>query len=131
MLPHLGIFCLHLVSWSHFNIASIYFVDYGNSLNFYDFNSHKLQESINLGENGRLPLEIRFLHDPNSSIGFVGCALSSTIYRFELNQVNDVDLSSVLPDEKAEQQSLCITCIKKANQSVLSWFCPYNTYGIL
>lgn len=29
-----------------------------------------------------IPLEIRFLHDPEATEGFVGCALSSTVFRF-------------------------------------------------
>jgi len=29
-----------------------------------------------------MPLETRFLHNPNECQGFVGCALSSTVYRF-------------------------------------------------
>lgn len=30
---------------------------------------------------GVMPLEIRFLHDPKATVGFVGCALFSNMFR--------------------------------------------------
>lgn len=56
--------------------------EYGRSLHFYRLSDHKLFQTINLGEDGITPLEIRFLHDPLKSIGFVGCALYSNLYCF-------------------------------------------------
>ena len=45
-------------------------------------------QRIDLGkEDGMMPLEIRFLHNPDATEGFVGCALSSTIFRFFRTQV--------------------------------------------
>ena len=55
---------------------------YGRSLNFYSWKNKTLQQVINLGDEGIAPLEIRFLHDPKSSEGYVGCAVKSTVYRF-------------------------------------------------
>lgn len=55
---------------------------YGRKLNIWDWTSHELVESIDLGDDGLIPLEIRFLHDPNSVHGFVGCALSSSVFHF-------------------------------------------------
>lgn len=55
---------------------------YGHSLNVYDWTTHKLIQNIDLGEEGMIPLEIRFLHNPTKAEGFVGCALSSNIFRF-------------------------------------------------
>ncbi|XP_025407868.1 methanethiol oxidase isoform X2 [Sipha flava] len=40
-------------------------------------------EHVNdIGQDGIAPLEIRFLHDPKASEGFVGCAVNSSIFRF-------------------------------------------------
>lgn len=64
-------------------------LEYGNSLHFWDFSTGRLQQSVKLGDDGLIPLEIRFMHNPNQPIGFVGCALSSTIKKFEQNQVSD------------------------------------------
>ncbi|XP_039284376.1 methanethiol oxidase isoform X2 [Nilaparvata lugens] len=54
----------------------------GRSLNFYSWKDRKLLQTINLGLDGVAPLEIRFLHDPKASEGFVGCALNANIFRF-------------------------------------------------
>lgn len=56
--------------------------EYGRSLHFYRLSDHKLYQTIDLGEQGITPLEIRFLHNPLKSIGFVGCALYSNLYCF-------------------------------------------------
>lgn len=47
-----------------------------------DWTTHELIKRIDLGPDGKLPLEIRFLHDPTATEGYVGCALSSTVFRF-------------------------------------------------
>jgi selenium-binding protein 1 len=53
----------------------------------WDWTTHEKVQTIDLGV-GTIPLEIRFLHDPNEAQGFVGCALSSTIVRFFKKPVN-------------------------------------------
>nr|XP_033334103.1 methanethiol oxidase [Megalopta genalis] len=55
---------------------------YGRSMNFYSWSERKLMQTINLGLDGIAPLEVRFLHDPKASEGFVGCAISSNVHRF-------------------------------------------------
>lgn len=56
--------------------------DYGRSINFYRLSDHKLFQTIDLGADGITPLEIRFLHNPLRSTGFVGCALNSNLFVF-------------------------------------------------
>jgi selenium-binding protein 1 len=41
-----------------------------------------LEQTVELGESGLVPLEARWLHDPDADEGFVGAALSSTMWRF-------------------------------------------------
>jgi selenium-binding protein 1 len=55
---------------------------YGRHLNFWDWNDRRLIQSIDLGDSGLIPLEVRFHHDPASVHGFVGAALSSTIWHW-------------------------------------------------
>lgn len=65
------------------SVAFLYFAEiYGRSLNLYSWNERKLKQTINLGDDGIAPLEIRFLHNPLAAEGFVGCAVTSNIYRF-------------------------------------------------
>lgn len=60
---------------------------YGHHLNVWNWRSHELVQRVDLGSDGIMPLEIRFLHNPDALEGFVGCALSSTIFRFFRNEV--------------------------------------------
>ena len=41
--------------------------------------SDALVQTLDLGEAGLVPLEVRWLHDPDSEQGFVGAALASNI----------------------------------------------------
>ena len=54
---------------------------YGNNLHFWKWSTKEFIKSINLGPDGHIPLEVRFLHEPASDVGFVCCALSSTVFR--------------------------------------------------
>ena len=56
----------------------------------FDFKKGKYLYSMELGDAGRMPLEIRFLHNPNATEGYVGCAFSSNIYRFFKNAVSSL-----------------------------------------
>jgi selenium-binding protein 1 len=67
----------------NFNPADVAAGDYGHHLNVWNWKEHTLIQRIDLGDKeGLIPLEIRFLHDPNATEGYVGCALSSNIFRF-------------------------------------------------
>lgn len=55
---------------------------YGHQLHFWDWDARVIQQTLDLGEGGMIPLEVRFHHDPDSSHGFVGAALSSAIYHW-------------------------------------------------
>ncbi len=55
---------------------------YGSSLHVWDWTTHRKLQTLELGEEGAIPLEVRFLHDPSASEGYVGCALRGTVFRF-------------------------------------------------
>jgi methanethiol oxidase len=55
---------------------------YGRRLHFWDLAERRLEQTLDLGEQGLLPFEVRWLHDPDAEQGFVGAALSSVIWRF-------------------------------------------------
>lgn len=59
---------------------------YGSHLYVWDWQRHEIVQTVTL-QDGLIPLEIRFLHNPAAAQGFVGCALSSTIQRFFKNEV--------------------------------------------
>ncbi|KAK9297777.1 hypothetical protein QLX08_008691 [Tetragonisca angustula] len=77
---------------------------YGRSLNFYSWNERKLKQVVNLGDDGIAPLEVRFLHDPKASVGFVGCAVTSNVYKFYKTSTGDWAVKKVIqvPPKKVE-----------------------------
>ena len=67
---------------SGFNLDDVKAGKYGQRLHCWDWKEHKIVQSLDLGEQGMIPLEVRFHHDPNSVHGFVGAALSSVDVAF-------------------------------------------------
>lgn len=55
---------------------------YGRHIHFWDWTGRRIVQSLDLGESGWIPLEVRFHHNPASTHGFVGAALSSTIWHW-------------------------------------------------
>jgi methanethiol oxidase len=55
---------------------------YGSRLHFWNLDERRVEQTLDLGETGLIPLEIRWLHDPDAAEGFVGAALSSTMWHF-------------------------------------------------
>ena len=54
---------------------------YGQRIHIWDWKERKVRQSFDLGA-GAIPLEVRFAHDPAKPYGYVGAALSSTMWRF-------------------------------------------------
>jgi selenium-binding protein 1 len=65
-----------------FNLDDVKAGKYGSQLHFWDWSTRKLMQSIDLGAEGLIPLEVRFHHDPASAHGFVGAALSSSMWHY-------------------------------------------------
>ncbi len=63
-----------------FNLDDVAADKYGHHLYFWDWQKHDIQQAIDLGQEGLVPLEIRFHHNPDSAHAFVGAALSSTMW---------------------------------------------------
>src|SRR5687767_13797951 len=56
---------------------------YGSRLHFWNLEERTHEQTLELGATGLVPLELRWLHDPDADEGFVGAALSSTLWHFE------------------------------------------------
>jgi len=65
-----------------FHLDDVQAGKYGRKLHVWDWHARTYMQEIDLGDDGIIPLEIRFLHDPTATEGFVGCALSSSVFRF-------------------------------------------------
>lgn len=55
---------------------------YGRRLNVWNWTERELEQSIDLGEAGLIPLEVRFFHNPDIPRGYMSGALSSNIFHF-------------------------------------------------
>jgi methanethiol oxidase len=83
---------------SGFNPEDVKAGKYGRHLRFWDWESRRLVQSADLGEQGWMPLEVRFHHNPDSTHGFAGAALGSSIWhwcrdaqRWKVEKVVQVD----------------------------------------
>jgi selenium-binding protein 1 len=65
-----------------FNPADVAAGKYGRKLHFWDLEQRTKTQTIDLGDEGWIPLELRWQHNPDSAQGFVGATLSSNIIRF-------------------------------------------------
>jgi selenium-binding protein 1 len=76
---------------------------YGRQIHFWDWNARTIKQSVDLGDAGLIPLEVRFHHNPASAQGFVGAALSSTMWRY--HKSGDLwKVEKVIAVEPVEQQ---------------------------
>jgi selenium-binding protein 1 len=66
-----------------FDLADVEAGRYGRRLHFWNLAERQLEQTIDLGEQGLLPLEVRWLHDPEAEQGFAGATLSSNIFRWQ------------------------------------------------
>jgi selenium-binding protein 1 len=58
---------------------------YGQRIHFWNLETRELEQTVDLGEKGLVPLEVRWLHDPDAEEGFVAAALSSVVWHFHKN----------------------------------------------
>jgi len=65
-----------------FNPAHVAAGKYGRQLHVWNWEQKEVIQTIDLGDDGWIPLELRFFHNPDRAEGFVGAALSSNILRF-------------------------------------------------
>jgi len=86
------------------DVADVAAGNYGTHINVFDWENKELVQRIDLGMEGVMPLEIRFLHDPRSSEGLVGSALYANIYRFYKTAKGDWAAHKVIdiPSKKVE-----------------------------
>ena len=84
-----------------FDLKDVEAGKYGRHIHFWDFSKRAVAKSVDLGETGMLPLEVRFHHDPDSTHGFVGAALSSTMWHWRKHE-GDWQVEKVIEVEPVE-----------------------------
>jgi methanethiol oxidase len=68
-----------------FDLADVEAGRYGRRIHFWNLETRTHEQTVDLGEKGLIPLEVRWLHEPEAEEGFVGAALSSTMWHFHRN----------------------------------------------
>ncbi len=86
-----------------FNPADVQAGKYGRKLHFWDWNARSIKQTFDLGETGWIPLEVRFHHNPDSTHGFVGAALSSTMWHWQA-QGDKYRVEKILSVPSVEQE---------------------------
>ncbi len=87
-----------------FNPAHVAENKYGQRIYFWNWSQATILKEVDLGENGRIPLEVRFHHNPTSSHGFVAAALSSSMFHWfkDANNNNDWSVEKAIQIEPVE-----------------------------
>ncbi|MFW6265736.1 MAG: selenium-binding protein SBP56-related protein [Halanaeroarchaeum sp.] len=70
-----------------FDLADVEAGKYGQKLHVWNWEERTVEQTIDLGEEGMVPLEVRFLHTPEHEHAYVGAALSSNM--FHLHREDD------------------------------------------
>jgi selenium-binding protein 1 len=65
-----------------FDLEDVEAGNYGHRLHFWRWGDRHVEQTVDLGEEGLVPLEVRFLHGPEHAHGYVDAALSSNIFHF-------------------------------------------------
>ncbi len=65
---------------SGFDIKDVEADKYGHQIHFWHWPSREIVKTVDMGADGLVPLEVRFMHNPDSTHGYVGAALSSTMW---------------------------------------------------
>ena len=79
-----------------FDLEDVAAGKYGQHVHFWDFKNKSIEQSVDLGAEGLIPLEARFLHDPDSSHGFVGAALSSNVFHYYKDDAGTTRIEKVI-----------------------------------
>lgn len=65
-----------------FRLKDVQAGKYGQQIHFWNWKERRVEHSEKLGSQGLIPLEVRFHHDPRSTHGFVGAALSTVLWHW-------------------------------------------------
>jgi methanethiol oxidase len=88
---------------SGFDLDDVAAGRYGSRLHFWNLSERRVDQTLELGETGLVPLEVRWLHDPDADQGFVGAALSSTMWHFHRDN-GSYSAESVIAVDAVEQE---------------------------
>ncbi|MDX6749179.1 selenium-binding family protein [Geminicoccaceae bacterium 1502E] len=93
---------------------------YGRRLHLWDLAGKRIARTVDLGAEGMIPLEVRFHHDPESTHGFVGVALSSNVWHWHKAGGGEWQFEKVIAQEPVELEGWPIPVPPLVTDIVLS-----------
>jgi selenium-binding protein 1 len=84
-----------------FKLEDVQAGKYGRALHFWNWQQRQIEQTLDLGPEGMIPLEVRMQHQPDSDHGFVGAALSSSMWHFH-RPANEWKAEKVIQVEPVE-----------------------------
>lgn len=63
-----------------FRLPDLQSGQYGSCLSVYDLSTGRRTQTIDLGDSGSVPLEVKFMHEATSEHGYVVCALGGSVF---------------------------------------------------
>uniref|UniRef100_A0A914ELW1 Methanethiol oxidase n=1 Tax=Acrobeloides nanus TaxID=290746 RepID=A0A914ELW1_9BILA len=86
--------------------------NYGKHINIYNWKERRLVQTLKIDEpEGLIPMEVRFLHDPDSPHGFLHTCLGSAIYHLYKDQETGFykhRLATLIPPKKVTDWAMSI-----------------------
>ncbi|XP_055341592.1 methanethiol oxidase-like [Paramacrobiotus metropolitanus] len=93
-----------------FDIKDVEAGYYGSKIHFWRWTERELFQTIDLGDDGRIPMEIRFVHNPQATDAYIVTALGASIFHVRLNE-----------DKKWEAKA----AVKIPHKTVSHWALPF------
>jgi selenium-binding protein 1 len=75
---------------------------YGQQIHFWNWEQREIFQTVDMGNEGLIPLEVRFHHNPDSTHGYVGAALASTMWHWQKGEP-DWRVKKVIQVQPVEQ----------------------------
>lgn len=88
-----------------FDLEDVSAGKYGQQVHFWNFKDRSIAKSVDLGEEGLIPLEVRGLHDPASSHGYFAATLSSNVFHWWKDDSGEVQLEKVIDVPSVDVES--------------------------
>ncbi|WP_144799233.1 selenium-binding protein SBP56-related protein [Halorubrum depositum] len=87
-----------------FDLDDVEAGEYGDSIHVWSWDDREHIQTLEFGEQGQIPLEVRMSHNPEETQGYVGAALSSNIIRFYEESDGAWDWDVVIDEEPREHE---------------------------
>jgi len=87
-----------------FKVSDMLEGKYGKGLCFWNWEERTFIKHFDLGDDGRIPLEVRFLHDPKSSHGYVATTIGSSVWHWYRDKDEKWQIENVIKVKSIEKE---------------------------